>query len=93
MRNITVSVSDETYIQARIWAAQRDTSVSAIVQYLLQTLPSVTRAVRAFPVRDPETSGTPTPSAKKCVFRGDPVDPYPTHSKQTASSSRIRGNT
>ena len=65
MRNITVSVSDETYIQARVWAAQRDTSLSAIVQYLLQTLPSVTKAVRAFPLRDPETSGTPTPSPRQ----------------------------
>ena len=61
MRNITVSVSDETYIQARVWAAQRETSVSAIVQHLLQTLPSVTRAARAFPVRTPKTSDTPTP--------------------------------
>ncbi len=65
MRNITVSVSDETYIQARVWAAQRDTSVTAIVQYLLQTLPSVTKAARAFPVRDHETSDTPTPSPRQ----------------------------
>ena len=65
MRNITVSVSDETYIQTRIWAAQRDTSISAIVHYLLQTLPSVTRAVRAFPIRDPEISRTPTPRQKR----------------------------
>jgi hypothetical protein len=58
MRNITVSVSDETYRQARVWAAQRDTSVSAIVQYLLQTLPGVTRAIRAFPVRNPKAVNT-----------------------------------
>jgi len=58
MRNITVSVSDETYRQARVWAAQRDTSVSAIVQYLLQTLPGVTRAVRAFPVCNPKVVNT-----------------------------------
>lgn len=68
MRNITVSVSDETYIQARVLAAQRDISVSLIVQYLLQTLPSVTRAARTFPVRDPKTSDTPTPPSKNAIF-------------------------
>jgi hypothetical protein len=81
MRNITVSVSDETYIQARVWAAQRDTSVSAIVQYLLQTLPSVTRAVRAFPVSKPKTSRTPPPPVKRGDFRCEPVSPSLTHSK------------
>lgn len=68
MRNITVTVSDETYIQARVWAAQRDTSLSAVVQYLFQTLPSVTRAARAFPVREPKTSGAPTPLRRKRRF-------------------------
>jgi hypothetical protein len=34
MRNITVAVSDDSYRQARIWAAKIDTSVSAVVQYL-----------------------------------------------------------
>jgi hypothetical protein len=50
MRNITVTVSDDTYHDARIWAARRDTSVSAVVQYLLDTLPtsSSSRAARAF---------------------------------------------
>ena len=32
MRNITVAVSDDSYRQARIWAAKNDTSVSAVVQ-------------------------------------------------------------
>jgi len=36
MKNITVTVDDETYRQARIKAAEQDTSVSALVkQYLL----------------------------------------------------------
>jgi hypothetical protein len=30
MRNITVAVSDDSYRQARIWAAKNDTSVSAV---------------------------------------------------------------
>ncbi len=37
MRNITVSVDDETYKRARIVAAEQDTSVSALVKtYLIQ---------------------------------------------------------
>jgi hypothetical protein len=40
MRNITVNISDDTYREARAWAARRDTSVSAVMQYLLQTLPA-----------------------------------------------------
>jgi hypothetical protein len=35
MRNITVTVSDDSYCQARIWAAENDASVSATVQDLL----------------------------------------------------------
>lgn len=38
MRNITVSVDDETYRQARIRAAEMDTSVSALVREYLRTL-------------------------------------------------------
>ena len=37
MRNITVTVDDDTYKRARIAAAERDTSVSALVKaYLVQ---------------------------------------------------------
>jgi hypothetical protein len=35
MRNITVSVDDETYRRARVKAAERDTSVSALVKQFL----------------------------------------------------------
>ena len=35
MKNITVSVDDETYRRARIKAAERDTSVSALVRGFL----------------------------------------------------------
>ena len=38
MRNITVSVDDETYRRARIAAAERDTSVSALVKAYLEQL-------------------------------------------------------
>jgi hypothetical protein len=40
MRNITVSVDDETYKRARIAAAALDTSVSSLVKAYLQQLAS-----------------------------------------------------
>jgi len=38
MKNITVTVDDETYRKARIKAAERDTSVSALVKCFLAEL-------------------------------------------------------
>jgi hypothetical protein len=38
MKNITVSVDDETYRRARIKAAEQDTSVSALVKRFLTEL-------------------------------------------------------
>jgi hypothetical protein len=49
MRNITVTIPDDSYRRARVWSAQRDTSVSAVVKYLLETLPGISRAKSAFP--------------------------------------------
>lgn len=40
MKNITVSLDDETYRRARMIAAQRDTSVSALVKQFLLDLAS-----------------------------------------------------
>ncbi len=40
MRNITVSVDDETYKMARVAAAERDTSLSAMVKGYLPQLVS-----------------------------------------------------
>jgi plasmid stability protein len=37
VKNITVTVDDETYRRARVKAAERDTSVSAEVKKFLQT--------------------------------------------------------
>jgi len=40
VKNITVSIDDETYRRARIKAAERDTSVSALVKRFLTELSS-----------------------------------------------------
>jgi hypothetical protein len=41
MKNITVSVADETYRAARIWAAENNTSISAAVEYMLENIRSI----------------------------------------------------
>jgi len=41
MKNITVAVSEDSHRKARVWAARHDTSVSAIVAFLLQNLDAV----------------------------------------------------
>jgi hypothetical protein len=40
MKNITVSLDDETYRRARVIAAERETSVSALVKQFLVALAS-----------------------------------------------------
>ena len=40
MKNITVTVDDETYRRARIKAAEKDTSVSALVKQFLNDIAS-----------------------------------------------------
>jgi hypothetical protein len=49
MKNITVAVPETTYLKARVWAARHETSVSAVVAFLLQTLPESRRAAARFP--------------------------------------------
>lgn len=44
-RNITVSVSKQTYSSARVWAARHNTSVSGIVEFLLDHLPAVVQTI------------------------------------------------
>ncbi|MGO8759275.1 MAG: hypothetical protein ACLQG3_14245 [Terracidiphilus sp.] len=64
MKNITVSVPDETYRQARIWAAERGTSVSKAVAYLLQILPSHPRINKQFfTPTQPESTSNSAPQA------------------------------
>jgi len=59
MKIITVSLSNSTYHQARVWAAQNDTTVSALIRHFLENLyddPSYNT------VADPDPLLTPPPS-------------------------------
>jgi|tagenome__1003787_1003787.scaffolds.fasta_scaffold20963658_3 hypothetical protein len=89
MRNITVSITDEVYRQARIWAAENNTSISAAVEYMLENVRSILQARKPprqsrrgnrFPVIPP----TPLPD-----LTGDPVTDF---LNQTASRFSVRTN-
>jgi len=64
MKNITVTVPDETYRMARMWAAQRNTSVSRVVAFMLQILPTHPRANKQFP---PPAHRRPQPQNPACA--------------------------
>ena len=65
MKKITVAVHETTYRQARVWAAEHDASLSAVVAYLLETLPGIPRAFPApqSPSAPPPTDLSETPAA------------------------------
>jgi hypothetical protein len=56
MRNLTGTIPDDAYRRARVWAAERDTSLSAVVRHLIETLPGINRANSAFPIRNSNPS-------------------------------------
>ena len=47
MKNITVSITDLQHRRIRIWAAQRNCSISFIVRRFLADLPKAARALQA----------------------------------------------
>lgn len=49
MRNITITVDDETYRLARLWATERNTTLSAVARQIVKDLPRV-RNFRQFPL-------------------------------------------
>ena len=58
MINITVCVPEPMYRRARVYAAQHGISLSAAVQFLLENLPAVSRAVRKLLEADPNFGNT-----------------------------------
>ena len=66
MRNITVTVSDKSYHEARVFAARKDTSVSAIVQYLITHLPGMAVTKERYPDAKPAPE-TPENTSKTAI--------------------------
>jgi len=61
VRNITVAVTPELYRQTRLLAAEYDTTVTALVAYLLERMPYALKASR-FPVGGPPATPKVSPS-------------------------------
>jgi hypothetical protein len=59
MKNITIAISDAQYRATRVWAAERDTTISSMVEQLLQKLPTVARAVSAMLAYEIQARGLP----------------------------------
>ena len=61
-RNVTLAISREAHLKARIWAAHYDVSLSAIIATLLEGLPSNPNAARAAErIHHQRTHPTPPP--------------------------------
>jgi len=84
VRNITVAVSPELYRQTRMLAVEYDTTVTALVAYLLERMPKALKSAR-FPVGGPQSavSTLPTPSASAPASSTIP----PTHSPEKIAPS------
>lgn len=65
VRNITVAVSPELYRQTRMLAAEYDSTVTAMVAYLLERMPKALKAAR-FPAGGPKSAAS-TPPAPSSV--------------------------
>jgi hypothetical protein len=49
-RNVTIVIDEDLYQRARVWAAQRNTTLSTVVRVLLETVHSMPRAAQRFPL-------------------------------------------
>ena len=82
MKDITVCVPDETYRRARVWAAERETSVSRVVAYLLETLPNIKRVTRRFPVPDQPVASPNALAPDPCNLTPAPPTHPPMHTQK-----------
>ncbi len=82
MKNITVCVPDETYRRARVWAAERESSVSRVVAYLLETLPNIKRATRRFPIPDQPVASPNSLAPDPCNLTPAPPAHPPMHTQK-----------
>jgi 16S rRNA C967 or C1407 C5-methylase (RsmB/RsmF family) len=81
MRNITVAVTHAAYRQARVWAVERDTSISAMVQHLIQNLPVVALAVTTVLASDLKSKGIPPSTFQQALL--DLIDKSQRKQKKT----------
>lgn len=56
-RNVTIVIDDDLYMRARVWAAQRNISLSTVVRVLLETVHTMPRAAQRFPLPGQQPAG------------------------------------
>ncbi|HEU5350504.1 MAG TPA: hypothetical protein VFU55_02840 [Terracidiphilus sp.] len=56
-RNVTIVIDEDLYQRARVWAAQRNTTLSTVVRVLLETVPTMPRAAQRFPLAGQHPAG------------------------------------
>ncbi|MGA9586134.1 MAG: hypothetical protein WBQ95_12445 [Terracidiphilus sp.] len=65
-RNVTLAISQEAHLTARLWAARHDVSLSAIVSALLEGLPNNPNAVRVAERIHQQWADSHTPPPPPC---------------------------
>ena len=87
-RNITVAVSPELYHQTRLLAVEFDTTVTSLVAYLLERMPTALRQAR-YPKGGPKPA-TPAPAAQPAspvpASSANPPNPQPANEKTEISA-------
>jgi hypothetical protein len=83
VKNVTVAIPDDCYRRARVWAAQNDTSISAIVQDMLNNLPRLARAYSAMFVRPAAPQNAGKANANR---ESDTVNPTITNTDSSTSN-------
>jgi hypothetical protein len=85
VRNITVAVTPELYRQTRMLAAEYDTTVTALVAYLLQAMPKALKAAR-FPVGGPQSTASSRPAQSASPTPASSANPPTPSSEKIANS-------
>lgn len=65
MKNITVTISNQGYDAARVWAAEHCTSLSKTVAFILENLPNIPMGSKAFPARKPPATPPSRPATDR----------------------------
>ncbi|MGA9585746.1 MAG: hypothetical protein WBQ95_10490 [Terracidiphilus sp.] len=67
-RNVTLAISQQAHLKARLWAAHHDVSLSAVISALIEGLPSNPNAARAADrIHSNGQIRTPSPSPSETV--------------------------
>ena len=89
-RNVTIVIDEDLYQRARVWAAQRNTTLSTVVRVLLETVHSMPRAARRFPLpgQNPDQNPGHDPDHNPSQdSAGVPPDPQPGPDPDPASDA------